>query len=282
MPVHHFIPEEPLVESLTDALSTPLKLYPTKPEKVYVFGTCLVDLFYPEAGMSGVVLLEHAGVEVLFPQDQTCCGQPAYTSGYKEEARLVALAQMSIFGEDYPIVVPSGSCGGMMKTHYPRLFEGTEHHQQVLDFSERIYELTDFLVHVCDLSLEDKGERTKIALHTSCSSRREMKTTDSGKLLLGQLKNVALVEPKKVTECCGFGGAFSVRHSEISSAMVKDKVMHLSNTKADAFLSSDCGCLMNIKGAAEKDKSALTLRRGEHLLSFVARRAGLIADGVEV
>ncbi|WP_191600351.1 (Fe-S)-binding protein [Marinomonas algicola] len=281
MPVHHFIPDDSLVDSLSDDLSSPLKLYPSKPKKVYVFGTCLVDLFYPEAGMSGVLLLEHAGVEVLFPQDQTCCGQPAYTSGYKEEARSVALAQMSLFNEEYPIVVPSGSCGGMMKMHYPRLFEGTEYDQQAQEFSERIYELTDFLVHVCDLPLVDQGEQTKIALHTSCSSRREMKTTDSGKALLKQLKNVNLVEPEKVTECCGFGGAFSVRHPEISNAMVKDKLDHLSNTKADTFLSSDCGCLMNIKGAAEKDKSALTLRSGEHLLSFVARRVGLIEGGSE-
>ncbi len=279
MSVRHFMPEEPMSE----AGATVVKLYPVKPAKVYVFGTCLVDLFYPESGMAGVMLLEHAGVDVVFPQAQTCCGQPAYTSGYKKEAREIALVQMGIFTEPYPLLIPSGSCGGMMKTHYPRLFEGTEHYEQAKAFSERIFELTDFLVNVCDLSLEDQGSKTTVALHTSCSSRREMKTTDSGKALLSQLRNVNVVEPEKATECCGFGGAFSVRHPEISNAMVQDKVSHLTSTGANSFLSSDCGCLMNIKGAAEKQQETKALRAGEHLLSFVARRAGLtIDDGVNL
>ena len=252
-----------------------LKLYPAKPQKVYLFGTCLVDMFYPEAGMAGVLLLEHAGIEVLFPQAQTCCGQPAYTSGYQQEARDVALAQMALFDEDYPILVPSGSCGGMIRWHYPWLFIGTEHEAVVADFSARVYELTEFLVHVGDVQLEDKGQPQTMALHTSCSSRREMKTTDAGKALLGKLANVTVLEAHKASECCGFGGAFSVRHPDISNAMVADKLTHLKNTGAESFISSDCGCLMNIKGAAEKATAAEGMERGEHLLSFVARRAGL-------
>src|SRR6056297_3389247 len=102
---------------MTDAI----RLYPGKPEKVYFFGTCLVDLFYPGAGLAGIQLLEREGIKVLFPQDQTCCGQPAYTSGYHDEARAVAAAQLDLLREDWPIVVPSGSCGGMMRKHYPDL-----------------------------------------------------------------------------------------------------------------------------------------------------------------
>lgn len=272
MTIQHFTPEYSTPEGEND-----IKIYPHQSSKVYVFGTCLVDLFDPDTGMSGILLLEHAGVEVIYPQQQTCCGQPAYTSGYKEEARLVALHQMSLFKENIPILVPSGSCGGMMKLHYPRLFAGTEHEDTVNHFAARIYELTDFLANACDLTLDDRGEAISIALHTSCSSRREMKSTDSGKKLLSQLSNVDIYEPHKTSECCGFGGAFSVRHPSISNAMVTDKLKHLNDTKADTFVSTDCGCLMNIKGAADKSKSSLLLKSGQHLLHFVAQRAGLLS-----
>ncbi|MEC9482946.1 MAG: (Fe-S)-binding protein, partial [Halomonas sp.] len=128
---------------------TPLKLYPSKPDKVYFFGTCLIDMFYPGAGLDGIRLLEREGVEVLFPDDQTCCGQPAYTSGYHDEARAVAEAQLDLFPEPWPIIVPSGSCGGMMRTHYPQLFKGSGREQLANDVAGRIFELTEFLVHVC-------------------------------------------------------------------------------------------------------------------------------------
>ena len=248
---------------------TSLKLYPAKPDKVYFFGTCLIDMFYPEAGLDAIRLLEREGIEVLFPDDQTCCGQPAYTSGYHDETRAVAEAQLDLFPEPWPIIVPSGSCGGMMRTHYPPLFAGTPREEQARQAAERIFELTEFLVHVCHVRLADKGEAQRVAMHTSCSARREMGLADTGPALLEQLESVTLVEQARAAECCGFGGTFAVRHPEVSAAMVEDKTQAIEAAGAEHFVTSDCGCLMNIAGRFEHQKRPV---RGEHIASYLWRR----------
>jgi len=248
---------------------TPVKLYPSKPEKVYFFGTCLVDLFYPEAGLDGIRLLEREGIEVLFPEDQTCCGQPAYTSGYAREARAVAAAQLGLFPEPWPIVVPSGSCGGMMRTHYPQLFAGSDLEERANEVAGRVHELTEFLVHVCHLKLEDRGAPEKVAMHTSCSARREMGLAETGPTLLAQLGQVELVEQARAAECCGFGGTFAVRHPEVSAAMVEDKTTAIAEAGAQRFVTSDCGCMMNIGGRFEQQKTPV---EGEHIASYLWRR----------
>jgi L-lactate dehydrogenase complex protein LldE len=250
-------------------MSDPIRIYPAKPDKVYLFGTCLIDLFYPEAGMAGIRLLEREGIEVLYPHDQTCCGQPAYTSGYHDEARAVARTQLDLFPEDWPILVPSGSCGGMMRNHYPDLFRDTPHQSRAESVSGRVWELTDFLLNVCHIRLEDLGEPVEVAMHTSCSARREMGVAGAGPALLGQLDNVTLHEQARPEECCGFGGTFAVRHPEISAAMVSDKVDAITRTGAKQFVTTDCGCLMNIAGFAEKQQRPLS---GQHILSFLWER----------
>ncbi|MCW4152936.1 (Fe-S)-binding protein [Halomonas sp. 18H] len=247
-----------------------IKCYPPKPAKVYFYGTCLIDVLYPEAGMDAIRLLEREGIEVVFPDDQTCCGQPAYTSGYQTEARAVAEAQLELFPEPWPIVVPSGSCGGMMRTHYPSLFTGTPSEARARELAGRVFELTEFLVHVCHLRLEDKGAPQVVAMHTSCSARREMGLADTGPALLTQLSSVELVEQARATECCGFGGTFAVRHGEVSGAMVEDKRRAIEATGAECFVTSDCGCLMNIDGRLERCGSAV---RGEHIASYLWRRS---------
>ncbi|MGD8908171.1 MAG: (Fe-S)-binding protein [Chromatiales bacterium] len=222
-----------------------------RPESVYFFATCLIDLFYPRAGLAGIALLEREGVSVIFPRDQTCCGQPAYNAGYRDEARRVAGVQLDLFPRDYPIVVPSGSCAGMMKHHYPRLFAGTERHRQALEVAERVWELTGFLNEVLKIELHDLGQSLRVALHTSCSTRREMGMAHAGEALLAQLDKVELVEQDHKRECCGFGGTFAVKQPEISAAMVEDKTRALRETGAKRVVSQDCGCLMNIGGAFE-------------------------------
>ena len=253
---------------------TPLKLYPPKPDKVYFFGTCLVDMFYPQAGLDGIRLLEREGIEVLFPDDQTCCGQPAYTSGYHDEARAVAEAQLGLFPEPWPIIVPSGSCGGMMRIHYPQLFADSSRASQAEEVAGRIFELTEFLVHVCHVRLEDKGQPQRVAMHTSCSARREMGLAETGPALLGQLGNVTLVEQARASECCGFGGTFAVRHPEVSAAMVEDKTQAIEAAGAEHFVSSDCGCLMNIGGRFERKQQDGQDGQvgGEHIASYLWRR----------
>ncbi|MBD3655079.1 MULTISPECIES: (Fe-S)-binding protein [Marinobacter] len=249
----------------------PIRVYPAKPSKVYFYGTCLIDLFYPDAGMAGIRLLEREGIEVIFPDDQTCCGQPAYTSGYHDEARTVAAAQLGLFPQDWPIVVPSGSCGGMMRKHYPDLFRDTPFENLAAEIAGRVWELTDFLLNVCHIKLEDLGEPTTVAMHTSCSARREMGIAEVGPALLGQLTNVTLAEQARPEECCGFGGTFAIRHPEISGAMVSEKLTTLVDAGAREFVTTDCGCLMNIAGHAEKAGTPMT---GQHILSFLWKRTG--------
>ena len=245
--------------------------YPAhKPDQVYLFGTCVVDLFFPDAGMDAIRLLEREGIRVHFPQDQSCCGQPAYTSGYTGEAREVARRQLALFAEDWPVVVPSGSCAGMLREHYAELFKDEpELHARLKALAERTYELAEFLLHVCKVQLRDQGPQTQVALHTSCSARREMNTHLHGRALLAQLAQVERVEHDHESECCGFGGTFSVRMPDISGAMVADKTRALQACGAAQVVSADCGCLMNINGALEKQRAAL---RGQHLASFLWQR----------
>lgn len=246
-----------------------MRKYPAKPGKVYYFGTCLVDMFYPHAGMAGIRLLQQEGLQVIFPQEQTCCGQPAYNSGFPDEARAVAKKQVKLFDKEYPVVVPSGSCAAMMKHHYPELLAGDPDYDAIIRFTDRIYELSEFLVHVLNLNLEDHGDPMKVTWHSSCHAMREMGITEDSKALIRQLQNVELIELQNEKECCGFGGTFAVKQSEISGAMVKDKVDDVIQSGAARVLTGDCGCLLNITGAMEYQGTPVT---GQHLAEFIWER----------
>jgi L-lactate dehydrogenase complex protein LldE len=228
---------------------------PSKPEEVYFYGTCLVDLFFPEAGLAAVELMERAGVKVIFPQGQTCCGQPPFNSGYREEARAVALAQAALFPKPIPVVVPSGSCGAMMHHHYPELFrDGQEEppHSSPAGFAARIVEWSDFMVNVLGVNLRDSGPPVKVTYHPSCHLQREMGVRDAPLQLLGQLSGVEVLPLPRAGECCGFGGTFAVKQGEISQGMVEDKRRGVAQSGAEVLVSMDCGCLMHIGGAMAK------------------------------
>jgi L-lactate dehydrogenase complex protein LldE len=243
--------------------------YPEKPEKVYLFGTCIVNDVYPETGISAIRLLQKEGVKVIFPQSQSCCGQPAYNSGFPEQTKAVARQQIRSFPKDYPIVVPSGSCAAMMKHHYPRLFADEPDLEKTRAFSARIYELTEFLVHVLKINLEDRGEPIDVTWHSSCHAAREMKIIEDSKSLLNQLANVKLIELENEQQCCGFGGTFSIKQPEISAAMVKDKVDAIKDSGARRVIAGDCGCLVNITGAMEFQNVSI---QGTHIADFIWER----------
>lgn len=238
-------------------------------EEVYFYATCLVDLFYPDAGMAGIQLLRQAGVRVVFPEGQTCCGQPAFNCGYWEEARDVARTQVALFPRDLPVVLPSGSCAGMMKVHYPELFHGQPDEAQVRAFSARVYELTQFLVDVLDVRLKDLGEPVKVTWHSSCHAVRDLGLNGEPQALIGQLSNVELSPLAREQECCGFGGTFSVRQPEISGAMSCDKAADAESTGASVLLSTDGGCLLNVNGILEAKRSPL---RAQHIAEFLWER----------
>ncbi len=225
------------------------------PAEVYFFGTGLIDLLYPRAGLAGMQLLRHAGVKVIFPDNQTCCGQPAFNSGYRVEARAVARQLARCFPRDIPIVVPSGSCAGMIKHHWPELFVGDDDAARYQAIANRVFELTEFLVTQLDLKLQDLGTPTRVAIHTSCSARREMGVADHIETLVGQLNQVEIVRQARHAECCGFGGSFAVKQADISGAMVRDKTSSLRASGAERVISQDCGCLMNIGGAFDKQQA---------------------------
>ncbi|MDO8789338.1 MAG: (Fe-S)-binding protein [Sulfuritalea sp.] len=255
------------------------RIYPVKPADVYLFATCLIDQFAPEAGMDTIRLLEREGITVHFPEGQTCCGQPAYTSGYPEEARAVARLQLDLFPQPWPVVVPSGSCAAMMRHHYPKLFaDDPPVLAKAEELAQRIFELTEFLVQVAGFAHPDSGEPCTVALHTSCHARREMGSHETSAALLANLEHVAVVEQARIEECCGFGGTFAIRHPDISEAIVTDKVASLKDSGTRRVVSADCGCLFNILGrAARLDEiagSPAPTLEGEHIASFLWRRTG--------
>jgi L-lactate dehydrogenase complex protein LldE len=242
-----------------------------KPAAVYFFGTCLIDLLFPRAGLSAMRLLKREGIRVVFPADQTCCGQPAWNSGYRREATEVARLQLDVFGDDLPIVVPSASCAGMMRVHYPEVFAGTPDEERATSFAGRVVELTDFLVRVLDLRPRDLGPPVRVALHNSCSARREMGVAGAALELMGRLEGVEAVEPDHAYECCGFGGTFAVKQPEISAAMASDKAGALAATGARVLVSQDCGCLMNLGGTLARKGGGPEVR---HIAEFLWERTG--------
>ncbi len=241
------------------------------PSDVYFFASCVVDLFSPEAGLDAIAVLEYAGARVTFPAAQTCCGQPAYTTGFPKDERAVAHAQLDLFPKSWPIVVPSGSCAGMIRHHWPRLFAGDAIlAARANDVAARVVEFTDFIVGMAGLDLADALDApAKVCLHTSCSARREMDTLRSGREMLASLPGVDLLAHDHEAECCGFGGTFSVKHAEISSAMAGDKLDAILATGCSAFVSADCGCLLNLNNTLEKRGATL---RGQHIASFLRSR----------
>lgn len=243
-----------------------------RPSDVYLFGTCVLDIFMPEAGMDVLTLLESQGIRVHYPQAQSCCGQPAYTSGHPKEAFDVARQQLDLFAEPWPIIVPSGSCGGMMKHHWPNLFAHTECAERANDIAGRVVEFSQFLLNVLDYQPRDLGAPTHVAVHTSCTARREMGVHLSSWALVERLANVTRVVHDHESECCGFGGTFSMKHPNISGAMVSDKVAALKATHANEIISADAGCMLNIGGKIAKAEP--NMPRPKHLATFLLERTG--------
>jgi L-lactate dehydrogenase complex protein LldE len=242
----------------------------SRPSRVVIFGTCLIDLVFPEAGLAAMRLICREGVRVHFPLEQTCCGQPAYNAGFRAHAWRVARQQLNVLDGDDPVVVPSASCAGMLREHYPRLFAGTPEQARAEHLAARVVELCDFLHRVLAVRLDDRGPPISIALHQSCSARREMAVAPAAAALLGQLAEVTVVEPDHAHECCGFGGTFAVKEPEISAAMAADKINSVEATGAELLISQDCGCLLNLDGTARKAGLGFEVR---HIAEFLWQRS---------
>ena len=217
--------------------------------RVGLFVTCLVDLMRPSIGFAALRLLEAAGCEVVVPPAQTCCGQPGYNSGDQKAARALALKVLQEFDGCNYVVLPSGSCAGMIRVHYPALFKDDPAViESIKRLSARTYELTDFLVNVAKLQSIPGDYSGSLTYHDSCSGLREMGVQAQPRALLARMSGVKLTEMRESTTCCGFGGTFSVKFGEISTRMADNKCEHIAQTGAGAIVAGDLGCLMNIEG----------------------------------
>ena len=216
---------------------------------VGLFFTCLVDVMRPSIGFSAIRLLEAAGCTVHVPEGQTCCGQPGYNSGDTGAARELARKFLREFESFDYVVVPSGSCGGMIRTHYPSLFdqEPDEAHR-MRALAQRTYELTDFLANVLKVQQVPGTFEGHITYHDSCSGLRELGVSAQPRLLLATMPGVKLTEMKDCRACCGFGGTFSVKYGEISAAIADEKCANIQASGADAVVLGDLGCMLHIEG----------------------------------
>lgn len=236
--------------------------------RVALFVTCLVDLMRPSVGFAAVKLLEAAGCVVEVPVGQTCCGQPAYNSGDKQSAQ--ALARQTIEaceGYDY-VVAPSGSCAGMIKSHYPKLLAGDATWQaRAAALSAKTYELVSFLVDVRGLAGVSQTLLARATYHDSCSGLRELGVKDQPRKLLASVEGLEVVEMADCEVCCGFGGTFSVKYGDISNAMVEKKCANISESGADLVLAGDLGCLLNMAGKLRREGRSVRARHVAEVLA---------------
>lgn len=241
--------------------------------KVGLFVTCLVDLMRPSVGFAAVKLLEAAGCDVEVPSGQTCCGQPAFNSGDRATTRDIAARTIETFEAYDYVVAPSGSCGGMLKTHYPELFAGDEAWEhRARAFADKTHELVSFLVDVRGMTAVDAAFEGRVTYHDSCSGLRELGIREQPRQLLRTVKGLQLVELKDADVCCGFGGTFSVKYPDISNAIVSKKSDQVSAAGADLLLAGDLGCLMNIAGKLGREGRSTKVRHVAEVL------AGELAD----
>jgi L-lactate dehydrogenase complex protein LldE len=217
--------------------------------RVGLFVTCLVDLMRPRIGFAAIRLLEAAGCEVVVPGAQTCCGQPAYNSGDRASARAFARKLLDEFeGLEY-VVAPSGSCAGMIRTHYPALFQDDPGTLERLNrLCQRTYELTDFLASVVKLDRVPGLLGGTVTYHDSCAGLRELGVKAQPRALLAKVPGLALKEMNEAETCCGFGGTFAVKFGEISTHIAERKCANIAASGADAVVLGDLGCMLNIEG----------------------------------
>jgi len=222
--------------------------------KVSLFITCLADTLYPEVGESVVRVLSDYGCEVDFPEAQLCCGQPAFNSGYQDEAREVARGLIRAFEHSDYVVSPSGSCTGMVHHYYPYLFENEpEWKAKAAALVEKTYEFSQFLVGVLGVTDVGASFPHSVTYHPSCHAMRLLGVSEEPLQLIGAVKDIAFTELPRKQDCCGFGGTFAVKMADMSEAMVCDKAACVCDTGAEVLVGTDMGCLMNIGGRLNKE-----------------------------
>ncbi len=241
---------------------------PENKPHVGLFVTCLVDLIRPSIGFASVKLLQQAGCRVGVPQAQTCCGQPAYNSGDRPDARALALQTLSAFEDFDYVVAPSGSCAGMLKHHYPELLgddPGTAGRARA--FADKVHELVSFLVDIRGVTKVRARHDGAVTYHDSCAGLRELGVKAQPRQLLESVEGLTLQEMEDAEVCCGFGGTFSVKYPAVSNAIVEKKTANIAAGDARCLLAGDLGCLMNMAGKLSREGKDIEVRHVAEVLA---------------
>ena len=238
--------------------------------RVALFITCFNDTLFPETGRATVRLLERLGHEVVFPAEQTCCGQMHFNTGYQREAIPLVRRFVEVFKGYEAVVAPSGSCVGMVRELYPMAAELANDKQLLHDVEElapRVFELSEFLVK--RLGVTDVGAYYphRVTYHPTCHSLRMIKVGDAPLALLRAVGGIDLVELEEARECCGFGGTFAVKNADTSTAMLSDKLRHVLDTRAEVCTAGDNSCLMHIGGGLKRGRAGV---KTVHLAEILA------------
>ncbi|MEQ8709271.1 MAG: (Fe-S)-binding protein [Rhodospirillales bacterium] len=250
--------------------------------KVALFVTCLVDLFRPTVGFAALKLLEQAGCDVSVPGAQTCCGQPAFNSGDRNNAQKVARGLIEAFEPFDYVVAPSGSCAGMIRKHYPELFAGDRLWEpRATALAGKTWELTSFLTDVVGFDGIKASYDGSVTYHDSCSGLRELGVKSQPRKLLGKVAGLSLTELPGAEVCCGFGGTFCVKYADISNAIVTDKTADIAGTGADTLLAGDLGCLMNMAGKLSREGRPVKVRHVAEVLADMTGDIPPISRGTD-
>jgi L-lactate dehydrogenase complex protein LldE len=236
--------------------------------KVSLFIPCFVDHLNPEAGLDMVRLLRRIGCAVEFPEEQTCCGQPAFNTGYWNDARPLAERFVKIFRAAEAVVCPSGSCATMVRNFYPELLAGTALHGEAQSLGQRVFEFSEFLVKVARVSDVGASFPHRVTYHDACHALRELRLKQEPRELLHHVRGLELVEMPLCEECCGFGGTFAAKFNMISAAMGESKAENAEASRAEYVTSTDPSCLMHIDGLLRRKNSKV---RTIYLASILAR-----------
>ena len=241
--------------------------------QIALFVPCFIDQFMPQVALATARLLQRLGHEVIVPEGQTCCGQPTFNTGYWPETRRIARHFLTVFGGYDTIVAPSGSCVTMVGHHYPELFAGRPEETAAQEMAGRVHEFTSFLVDC--LGVTDLGATltATVTVHDSCHALRELGIKEQPRALLRHVEGLTLIEMPQAETCCGFGGAFSVKYPEISTAMVDEKLESALSTQAEIITGVEGSCLMHQQGRIERRGLPLQTM---HIAELLGRGIGLV------
>lgn len=216
--------------------------------KVQLFIPCFIDQLYPQTAFNMIKVLEKAGCDVAYNTEQTCCGQPAYNAGFRNDAKAVCTKFIKDFSSSDYVVAPSASCTGFVRNYYPAIFDNSSHHNEVKDLQKRTFEFTEFLVNVLQIENLGASFHTRATYHDSCAALRECRIKQEPRKLLSHVQGLELVEMNDVETCCGFGGTFAVKFEPISIGMADQKVNNARQAGAECIISTDHSCLMHLDG----------------------------------